>query len=66
MEVRDITVSEHSQRYTRLEQDSPGPAGTYYVRRRDDEVYVDWSLRRRMKPVFRAELCFGERGFKAQ
>ncbi len=44
VEVRDITVSEHSQRYTRLEQDSPGPAGTYYVRRRDDEVYVDWSF----------------------
>ncbi len=42
--VRDITISEDSVRYTRLERESPGPAGTYYVRTSADEVYVDWSF----------------------
>lgn len=44
IEVRDVTVSENSIPYTRLEQDSPGPTGTYYVRTKNNEVYVDWSF----------------------
>lgn len=47
VEVRDVTVSENSIPYTRLDQDSPGPTGTYYVRTRENEVYVDWSFEAR-------------------
>lgn len=44
VEVRDVVVSEGGISYTRLDTDSPGPAGTYFVREREDEVYVDWSF----------------------
>ncbi len=44
IEVRDVVVSEGGHAYRRLDADSPGPTGTYYVREDGDEVYVDWSF----------------------
>jgi uncharacterized membrane protein len=44
VEVTDVVVSEGGRPYTRLDTDSPGPAGTYFVREDKDEVYVDWSF----------------------
>lgn len=43
-QVRDILVSEQGRLYTQIEGDSPGPAGTYFVRQDKNEVYVDWSF----------------------
>jgi len=44
IEVRDVVVRENGVEYTRLEGDTPGPAGTYFVREEADQVYVDWSF----------------------
>lgn len=44
LEVRDMVVSEKGIPYTRLERNSPGPTGTYYVNAKTDELYVDWSF----------------------
>lgn len=44
VEVSDVIVSEGGIAYRRLDADSPGPAGTYFVREDGDEVYVDWSF----------------------
>lgn len=43
--VRDVVVSEDASSYMRLDGDSPGPTGTYFVRESEDEVYVDWSFK---------------------
>ena len=42
--VRDVVVSEGGMPYIRLDGDSPGPRGTYFVRETNDQVYVDWSF----------------------
>ena len=44
LEVRDVVVSENSVPYTRLERDSPGPTGTYFVTTKDGQLYIDWSF----------------------
>ena len=44
VELRDIVVSEKGVMYTQIEGDSPGPAGTYFVKTKKNEVYVDWSF----------------------
>lgn len=44
IELSNIVVSEGGADYERLDSDSPGPAGTYFVRESADEVYVDWSF----------------------
>ncbi len=44
VELRDLVVREQGANYTRLDTDTPGPAGTYFVREEADEVYIDWSF----------------------
>ena len=44
VELSNIVVSEGGAAYQRLDTDSPGPAGTYFVRESENEVYVDWSF----------------------
>lgn len=44
IELSDVVVSEGGIAYQRLDTDAPGPAGTYFVRESEDEVYVDWSF----------------------
>ena len=44
IEVRDIRLSEGGADYKRLDQSSPGPAGTFFVRYEPEEVYIDWSF----------------------
>lgn len=44
IEIRDLVVSEGGVDYTRLATDSPGEAGTYFVREEANQVYVDWSF----------------------
>lgn len=41
--VKNLVISEGGAPYTRLDTDSPGPAGTYFVREEANRVYVDWS-----------------------
>lgn len=40
----DLAVSEGGVPYTLNPGDSPGPAGTYFIREEKDQVYLDWSF----------------------
>lgn len=42
--VQNLSLKEAGRSYERLEQSSPGPAGTYFVLEKADETYVDWSF----------------------
>lgn len=44
VELRNVVISEKGVPYTQIEGDSPGPAGTYYVQTKKNQVYVDWSF----------------------
>ncbi|NMB01466.1 MAG: DUF2207 domain-containing protein [Firmicutes bacterium] len=44
IKVANLVISEGGVPYTRLETDSPGPVGTYFVREEANRVYVDWSF----------------------
>lgn len=44
IELSDLVVREQGMEYTRLDTDTPGPPGTFFVREEADEVYVDWSF----------------------
>ena len=44
IKVRDIRLSEGETDYALLEQSSPGPADTFFVRYEPDQVYIDWSF----------------------
>ncbi len=43
VDITDIEVREGSTVYRRLDQLSPGPAGTFFVREEPEQVYIDWS-----------------------
>ena len=44
VELQNIVVSEKGIPYTRIEGDSPGPAGTYFIQTKKNQIYVDWSV----------------------
>jgi uncharacterized membrane protein len=44
VELQNIVVSEKGIPYTRIEGDSPGPAGTYFIQTKKNQIYVDWSF----------------------
>lgn len=44
VEIYNLVVSEGGVDYTRLDTDTPGEAGTYFVREDKNQVYVDWSF----------------------
>ncbi len=45
--VDSIRVLEDGDEYTLNPENSPGPAGTYFVRQETDQVYIDWSFEAR-------------------
>lgn len=47
IKLSDVVISEKGIAYQRLDTNSPGPAGTYFVRESGNEVYVDWSFEAR-------------------
>lgn len=44
MQVSDVVVAENGVPYTKQNTDEIGPAGTYFVRYENDQVYIDWSF----------------------